>query len=357
MASIQEYIDKHDISKKVEEAVNATVKARAADPCAALAAEFSRMAPAAISGVRARQVFDSRGNPTVEADVTTGKGMFRAACPSGASTGIHEAVELRDGGDAYMGKGVSKAVANVNEIVAPALIGQDPKDQRGIDKIMCDLDGTDNKGKLGANAILAVSMAVCKAGAAELGIPLYKHIAELAGNPKLVLPVPSFNVINGGSHAGNKLAMQEFMVLPVGAATFTEAMRMGGEVYHNLKKVIKAKHGQDSVNVGDEGGFAPPILSNEEGLDLLVEAIEKAGYTGKVKIGMDVAASEFYTEDKMYDLDFKTEDNDGSHKKSGAEMIQLYKDFCEKYPFVSIEDPFDQDDFDNTAQLTADLAG
>lgn len=266
-------------------------------------------------------------------------------------------MELRDGGDAYMGKGVSKAVANVNEIIAPALIGQDPKDQRGIDKIMCDLDGTDNKGKLGANAILAVSMAVCKAGAAELGIPLYKHIAELAGNPKLVLPVPSFNVINGGSHAGNKLAMQEFMVLPVGAATFTEAMRMGGEVYHNLKKVIKAKHGQDSVNVGDEGGFAPPILSNEEGLDLLVEAIEKAGYTGKVKIGMDVAASEFYTEDKMYDLDFKTEDNDGSHKKSGAEMIQLYKDFCEKYPFVSIEDPFDQDDFDNTAQLTADLAG
>ena len=256
-----------------------------------------------------------------------------------------------------MGKGVSKAVANVNEIIAPALIGQDPKDQRGIDKIMCDLDGTDNKGKLGANAILAVSMAVCKAGAAELGIPLYKHIAKLAGNPKLVLPVPSFNVINGGSHAGNKLAMQEFMVLPVGAATFTEAMRMGGEVYHNLKKVIKAKHGQDSVNVGDEGGFAPPILSNEEGLDLLVEAIEKAGYTGKVKIGMDVAASEFYTEDKMYDLDFKTEDNDGSHKKSGAEMIQLYKDFCEKYPFVSIEDPFDQDDFDNTAQLTADLAG
>ena len=266
-------------------------------------------------------------------------------------------MELRDGGDAYMGKGVSKAVANVNEIIAPALIGQDPKDQRGIDKIMCDLDGTDNKGKLGANAILAVSMAVCKAGAAELGIPLYKHIAKLAGNPKLVLPVPSFNVINGGSHAGNKLAMQEFMVLPVGAATFTEAMRMGGEVYHNLKKVIKAKHGQDSVNVGDEGGFAPPILSNEEGLDLLVEAIEKAGYTGKVKIGMDVAASEFYTEDKMYDLDFKTEDNDGSHKKSGAEMIQLYKDFCEKYPFVSIEDPFDQDDFDNTAQLTADLAG
>lgn len=256
-----------------------------------------------------------------------------------------------------MGKGVSRAVANVNEIIAPALIGQDPKDQRSIDKIMYDLDGTDNKGKLGANAILAVSMAVCKAGAAELGIPLYKHIAELAGNPKLVLPVPSFNVINGGSHAGNKLAMQEFMVLPVGAATFTEAMRMGGEVYHNLKKVIKAKHGQDSVNVGDEGGFAPPILSNEEGLDLLVEAIEKAGYTGKVKIGMDVAASEFYTEDKMYDLDFKTEDNDGSYKKSGAEMIQLYKDFCEKYPFVSIEDPFDQDDFDNTAQLTADLAG
>ena len=321
------------------------------------AAQFAKMAPAAIVSVKARQIFDSRGNPTVEADVTTAKGLFRAASPSGASTGIYEAVELRDKEAGYMGKSVLKAVANVNDLIAPALAGKDPTDQKAIDELMIELDGTDNKGKLGANAILAVSMAVCKAGAAEKGVPLYKHIADLAGNPQLVLPVPAFNVINGGSHAGNKLAMQEFMILPVGAASFTEAMQMGSEVYHNLKAVIKKKHGQDAVNVGDEGGFAPPILSNEEGLDLLVEAIDKAGYEGKVKIGMDVAASEFLTEDKMYDLDFKTENNDGSHKKSGAEMIQLYQDFCAKYPIVSIEDPFDQDDFDNTAELTKGCDG
>ena len=251
-----------------------------------------------------------------------------------------------------MGKGVTKAVENVNTIIAPALIGKDPTDQKAIDDLMIELDGTKNKGKLGANAILAVSMAVSKAGAAEKGVPLYKHIADLAGNGKLVLPVPAFNVINGGSHAGNKLAMQEFMILPVGASTFAEAMRMGSEVYHNLKTVIKAKYGQDACNVGDEGGFAPNIQENKEGLELLKEAIEKAGYTGKIKIGMDVAAAEFYTEDKMYDLDFKTENNDGSMKKSGEEMIEMYKEFCSEYPIVSIEDPFDQDDFENTGILT-----
>jgi|TARA_B110000977_G_scaffold53723_2_gene73105 enolase len=251
-----------------------------------------------------------------------------------------------------MGKGVTKAVENVNTIIAPALIGKDPTDQKAIDDLMIELDGTKNKGKLGANAILAVSMAVSKAGAAEKGVPLYKHIADLAGNGKLVLPVPAFNVINGGSHAGNKLAMQEFMILPVGASTFAEAMRMGSEVYHNLKTVIKAKYGQDACNVGDEGGFAPNIQENKEGLELLKEAIEKAGYTGKIKIGMDVAAAEFYTEDKMYDLDFKTENNDGSLKKTGEEMIEMYKEFCAEYPIVSIEDPFDQDDFENTGILT-----
>ena len=251
-----------------------------------------------------------------------------------------------------MGKGVTKAVENVNTIIAPALIGKDPTDQKAIDDLMIELDGTKNKGKLGANAILAVSMAVSKAGAAEKGVPLYKHISDLAGNAKLVLPVPAFNVINGGSHAGNKLAMQEFMILPVGAESFAEAMRMGSEVYHNLKSVIKAKYGQDACNVGDEGGFAPNIQENKEGLELLKVAIENAGYTGKIKIGMDVAAAEFYTEDKMYDLDFKTENNDGSMKKSGEEMIEMYKEFCAEYPIVSIEDPFDQDDFENTGILT-----
>ena len=253
-----------------------------------------------------------------------------------------------------MAKGVSKAVANINDIIAPALVGKDPTKQRDIDEFMIkELDGTDNKGKLGANAILAVSLAVCKAGAAEKGVPLYRHIADLAGNGKLVLPVPAFNVINGGSHAGNALAMQEFMILPVGAPSFSEAMRMGCEVYHTLKSVIKQKSGQDACNVGDEGGFAPNIKSNAEGLELLATAIEKAGYTGKVKIGMDVAASEFLTEDKCYDLNFKQQPNDGSDKKTGEEMIALYSSFAKEYPIISIEDPFDQDDVEHTAKLTS----
>eukprot|EP00951_Prasinocladus_malaysianus_P032183 scaffold312202_cov47-Prasinocladus_malaysianus.AAC.1 len=226
------------------------------------------MTPSAIIKCHGRQVIDSRGNPTVECVLTTYKGTFTAIVPSGASTGIYEAVELRDGGDAYMGKGVTKAVANLNDIIAPAIIGKDPTAQGELDALMNELDGTDNKGKLGANAILAVSMAVCKAGAAEKGVHLYQHIADLAGNKKLVLPVPSFNIINGGSHAGNNLAMQEFMILPVGATSFSEAMQMACEVYHNLKKIIKQKYGQDACNVGDEGGFAPNISSNEEGLNL-----------------------------------------------------------------------------------------
>ncbi|KAJ0624708.1 Enolase [Helianthus annuus] len=245
---------------------------------------------ATIKSVMARQIFDSRGNPTVEVDVILANGTWaRAAVPSGASTGVYEALELRDGGSDYLGKGVSKAVSNVNTIIGPAIAGKDPTDQTGIDNFMVqELDGTKNewgwcKQKLGANAILAVSLAVCKAGASVKNIPLYKHIANLAGNKKLVLPVPAFNVINGGSHAGNKLAMQEFMILPTGASSFTEAMKMGVEVYHNLK---------DATNVGDEGGFAPNIQENKEGLELLKTAIAQAGYTGKVVIGMDVAASE-----------------------------------------------------------------
>jgi len=352
--SIQEYIETHNLSKRVEETINAAVKAKAPEPISFMADHLRKQTPPAITKVVGRQVFDSRGNPTVECDIHTGKGMFRAMVPSGASTGIYEAVELRDGGNAWMGKGCTTAVKNINEIIAPALVGKDPREQKALDEFMCkELDGTDNKGKLGANAILAVSTALAKAGAGEKGVPLYKHISELAGNNKLVLPVPAFNIINGGSHAGNKLAMQEFMILPVGAKSFAEAMQMGSEVYHNLKSVIKKKYGQDACNVGDEGGFAPNIQDNKEGLDLVVEAIEKAGYTGKVKIGMDVAASEFLTKDGMYDLDFKTENNDGSMKKTGKEMIDLYNEFCTQYPMVSIEDPFDQDDAENTALLTA----
>lgn len=235
------------------------------------------MAPSSITKIVGRQIYDSRGNPTVECDVYTYKGKFTAAVPSGASTGIHEAVELRDGGKDYMGKGVLKAVDNLNKIIAPALIGMDPTKQLEVDNKMIELDGTENKGKLGANAILAVSMAVCKAGAAEKDVPLYKHIAELAGNTKLVLPVPMLNVINGGSHAGNALAMQEFFCVPVGATSFKDAMKMASEVFHNLKSLIKKKYGQDACNVGDEGGFAPNITSNEEGLELVNEAIKVCG--------------------------------------------------------------------------------
>ncbi|KAL8509351.1 hypothetical protein ACS0TY_016527 [Phlomoides rotata] len=317
---------------------------------------------ATIKSVKARQIFDSRGNPTVEVDVHLSNGIWaRAAVPSGASTGVYEALELRDGGSDYLGKGVSKAVSNVNTIIGPALIGKNPTDQTGTDNFMVQqLDGTQNewgwcKQKLGANAILAVSLALCKAGAAVLNIPLYKHIANLAGNKKLVLPVPAFNVINGGSHAGNKLAMQEFMILPVGASSFKEAMKMGVEVYHHLKSVIKKKYGQDATNVGDEGGFAPNIQENKEGLELLKTAIEKAGYTGKVVIGMDVAASEFYGSDKTYDLNFKEEKNDGKQKIAGDQLKDLYKSFVTEYPIVSIEDPFDQDDWEHYAKLTGEI--
>ncbi|KAK9763151.1 phosphopyruvate hydratase [Basidiobolus ranarum] len=309
----------------------------------------------AITKIHARQIFDSRGNPTVEVELTTEKGTFRAAVPSGASTGIHEALELRDEDKAnYLGKSVFQAVDNVKNIIAPALIKANicVTDQVAIDEFMIKLDGTKNKSKLGANAILGVSLAAAVAGAAQKGVPLYQHIAELSGSKQpYVLPVPSFNVLNGGSHAGNKLAMQEFMILPTGAKSFTEAMKMGSEVYHALKSVIKSKYGQDATNVGDEGGFAPNIQDNKEGLELLTTAIAKAGYTGKVKIGMDVAASEFYKEGK-YDLDFKNPNSDKSQWLSGEKLAELYRQFAEEYGVVSIEDPFDQDDWSAWSALT-----
>jgi enolase len=310
-----------------------------------------------IKKVHARPIYDSRGNPTVEVDLTTDKGIFRAAVPSGASTGVHEALELRDGNKQdHHGKHVLKAVENVNKVIAPALIQKnlDVTKQKEIDEFMLALDGTENKSKLGANAILGVSLAVCKAGAVHKGVPLYRHIADLAGVRQVVLPVPAFNVINGGSHAGNKLAMQEFMLLPIGASSFKEAMKMGSEIYHFLKAEIKKRYGLDATAVGDEGGFAPNIQDNKEGLDLLKTAIELAGYTGKVSIGMDVAASEFCKQKdvkNVYDLDFKNPKSDASQWKSGDEMLALYGDFLKNYPVVSIEDAFDQDDWDNWAKF------
>jgi len=311
---------------------------------------------AKIESIRAREIFDSRGNPTVEVDLCTAAHQFRAAVPSGASTGVYEALELRDGDKGrLLGKGVLKAIANVNDTIAPKLIGMDVREQEKIDKFMVEeLDGSKNewgwsKSKLGANAILAISMAVCRAGAAANQMALYEYIAKISGKPtdKFVLPVPSFNVINGGSHAGNRLACQEFMILPVGAGSFKEAMVIGAEVYHNLKTVIKKKYGQDACNVGDEGGFAPNVQENNEALDVLMEAIEKSGHTAKVKIGTDVAASEFYkAEEKVYDLDFKNPDSGADMKKTAAQLCEYYKAWLDKYPFVSIEDPFDQDDWD-----------
>jgi enolase len=305
----------------------------------------------AITKIHARSVYDSRGNPTVEVDVVTESGLHRAIVPSGASTGQHEACELRDGDKAkWLGKGVTKAVENVNATIGPALIkeGLDVKDQSKIDEFINNLDGTTNKTKLGANAILGVSLAVAKAGAAEKGVPLYAHISDLAGTKKpYVLPVPFMNVLNGGSHAGGRLAMQEFMIVPSEAPTFSEAMRQGSEVYHKLKALAKKKYGHSAGNVGDEGGVAPDIQTADEALDLITDAIEQAGYTGQIKIAMDVASSEFYKpEEKKYDLDFKNPESDPAKWLTYEQLAQLYTDLAKKYPIVSIEDPFAEDDWE-----------
>jgi enolase len=311
-----------------------------------------------IKKIFARQIYDSRGNPTVEVDLTTEKGIFRAAVPSGASTGIYEALELRDKDKTkYHGKGVLKAVDNVNKIIAPAVVAAklDPVNQQAIDDLMLKLDGTENKNKLGANAILGVSMAACKAGACHKGVPLYRHIADLAGVEHVVMPVPAFNIINGGSHAGNKLAMQEFMILPIGASCFSEALRMGSETYHHLSALIKAKYGLDATAVGDEGGFAPNFQSNKEAIALCCDAIEKAGYTGKIKIGMDVAASEFHKKGK-YDLDFKNPKSNPADWISSEKLCEMYQGFIKDAPVISIEDPFDQDDWAGWSALTANTS-
>lgn len=328
-----------------------------ASPAATPATTVS--SPAPITSIRAREIIDSRGNPTVEVDLTTTDGLFRAAVPSGASTGAYEALELRDGDNSrYGGKGVLQAIDNIHSLIAPAVTGADVRDQRAVDDIMLNLDGTPNKSKLGANAVLGVSMAACMAGAAAKRMPLFRHIAEIAGkgSDPIVMPVPVMNVINGGSHAGNKLAMQEFMILPTGAESFEEGMQMGSEVYAALKKVIKGRYGLDATAVGDEGGFAPNIQDNKEGLELLVAAIDKAGYTGKIKLGMDVAASEFFKKDgEYYDLDFKNPES--TSRLSATELGELYRSFVRDYPMVTIEDPFDEDDWQAWSGLTSIVGG
>ena len=300
-----------------------------------------------IEQIVARQIFDSRGNPTVEVDVYTENGCLgRAAVPSGASTGSHEAVELRDGDkSAYMGKGVLKAVANVNEIIGVELVGSDVFDQNLIDKIMIELDGTANKGKLGANAILGVSLAVAKAAAEEANLPLYRYVGGVNAN---TLPVPMMNIVNGGSHADNSIDFQEFMIMPVGASSFTHAMKMGSEIFHNLAKVLKSQ--KMSTNVGDEGGFAPNIASNEEALKTVIKAIEAAGFRPgeDVMIAFDAAASEFYdAETKLYHFKKSTGD-----KLTSSQMAAFWADLAKRYPIVSIEDGMAEDDWAGWAELT-----
>ena len=316
---------------------------------------------AKIQLVKGREILDSRGNPTVEVEITTELGSWASMVPSGASTGIYEALELRDGDKSrYCGKGVLKAVDNVNAIIAPSLVGHPLGQQATTDDLMVkDLDGTKNeygwcKSKLGANAILGVSLSYARASAAHAKTPLYQHLAHLAQNGvnKFIMPVPCFNVINGGKHGENRLAFQEFMLLPVGAKSIREAVRIGCEVYENLKKVIAKKYGKEATNVGAEGGFAPNIQSVDDCMELLIEAVKIAGHTETVRFGLDVAASEFFADGK-YDLDFKNDKNDGSKKLTGEQLMEYYVELTEKYPIVSIEDPFDQDDYESYAKLTA----
>ncbi len=300
-----------------------------------------------ILDIHARQIFDSRGNPTVEVDVITENGvMGRAAVPSGASTGEHEAVELRDGGDDYMGKGVLKAVENVNEIIAKEVIGYSVFEQNTIDQIMIELDGTPNKAKLGANAILGVSLAAAKAAANELNQPLYRYIGGVSAN---TLPVPMMNIVNGGSHSDAPIAFQEFMVMPVKAKNFSQAMKMGSEIFHNLKKLLHDR-GLNTA-VGDEGGFAPTFDSTEDALDTIIKAISKAGYTAgdDVMLALDCAAAEFYKDGKY---DYTIFEGDKGVVRTSEEQADYLAELCAKYPIISVEDGMDENDWDGWKYLT-----
>jgi len=295
-----------------------------------------------ITKIKAREILDSRGNPTIEVNVFVGDFMASASVPSGASTGTFEALELRDGGNRYLGKGVEKAIHNVEKKIAPLLGGMDCTQQKEIDTVMIEKDGTKNKSKFGANAILGTSLAVARAGAEANNLNLYDYINELLSlDKKLKLPRPFFNVINGGKHAGTGMPFQEFMISPQGK-NFKESLRMGAEVYHHLKKILEEKFGKSATNVGDEGGFAPQIKTAEEGLDLLMAAIKKAGYAGKVDLAMDCAASEFYKDGFYY----------APRKMNSEKLLEYYLKLIKKYPLISIEDPFEENDYRSFAKLT-----
>ena len=300
-----------------------------------------------IINIHARQILDSRGNPTVEVDVMTENGLIgRAAVPSGASTGEHEAVELRDGGDTYMGKGVKQAVDNVNHVLAEELVGMSVFEQNLIDQTMIELDGTPNKSKLGANAILGVSLAVAKAAAEELGLPLYRYVGGVSAN---TLPVPMMNIVNGGSHSDAPIAFQEFMIMPVKAESFSHAMQMGTEIFHHLKKVLKGRN--LSTAVGDEGGFAPEFKGTEDALDTVAQAVENAGYKlgDNIMLALDCASAEFYVDGKY---DYTKFEGESGAVRSSEEQAQYLADLCDKYPIISIEDGMDENDWDGWKLLT-----
>ncbi len=293
-----------------------------------------------INNVKAIEVFDSRGNPTVECELTTDKGGFRAIVPSGASTGVHEAIELRDGGARFHGKGVLTAIKNVNNVLAPLVTGKVPK--QSLDAQLLAADGSNNKGKLGANAILSVSMAISRAAAAEKGVPLYTYLSELSGR-KPALPKPASNIINGGAHAGNELNIQEYMIIPTNAKSFREGARMVSETYHQLKEILKKKYGPGATNVGDEGGFAPQLKDDRKPFDLIMKAINELGYSSELALGIDAAASNFY-KNGVYSLD---------KGYSGPELADYYLDLAKTYKFELMEDPFAEDDFDSFALLNS----
>ncbi|HOT84146.1 MAG TPA: phosphopyruvate hydratase [Methanofastidiosum sp.] len=298
-----------------------------------------------IIDIKAREVLDSRGNPTIETEIITGGGYGSAIVPSGASTGKHEALELRDKNYRYGGKGVLNAVRNVNETITPLLIGMDIRKQKEIDRVMIEEDGTENKGNFGANAILSVSLAAARCAADTLNIPLYQYIGGLN---TFVLPVPMMNVINGGEHAGNELDFQEFMIMPVGAKSFSEALRVCAEVYHHMKKIIAKKYGKSSTNVGDEGGYAPPMKEISEPLEIIMSTLEELSYTDIFKIALDTASSTFYDEKtNMY--------NAMGKKMNSGELIDLFANVCSKYPIISIEDPMAEDDFEGFVEITKKL--
>ncbi|NIU39492.1 phosphopyruvate hydratase [Candidatus Bathyarchaeota archaeon] len=299
-----------------------------------------------ITKIRAREILDSRGNPTVEVDVFTEKGLSRASVPSGASTGRYEALELRDNERRYLGKGVLKAVSNVNNIIAERVIGRDCTKQKEVDELMIDLDGTPNKSNLGANAILAVSMAVCKAGALESNLSLYEYIAKLVDSRAVTLPIPQMNVINGGVHAGIKNDFQEHMIIPLEAKTFSDALRMCSETYHTLKKNLKEKFGNSAIQVADEGGFVPPLKRIDERFEFILEAIEELGYEKIFALATDAASSEFYHNGKYRIM---------GKEYSSAELTDFYSELCEKFKLISIEDGLSEDDWDGWSRLNSEL--